>query len=430
MCAEGRSDGKEPEMAREQRGRTAAQNLAWQEGKAAPTMWDLATKFGREEDCELALIELRFPGGFVCPECGHTEYCRVGGRREYRCRACNWQFSATSGTMLAHTKLPLTKWFRAIWLATTKPGSASAQAIARECGVSDVTGLSMLRRIRTSMGMAMALCKVGGDYVEADGAHVACGNSGLAARRPGSGKTDAPVLVAASSDACVIRATSDSNGTTMEEFASAHISRNHEVRCDEHGANLQLLGGWDVRARKSACDGDSEESLPTVHHIISNFKSWLAGTFHGVSVERLQEYADCFSFAYSHRRGDAFSDLLFELVRWPHQRLSEIRGCRAAMPAHEPPSEPGRSHNKKLREMWRRKQREMEQEAARDQAPEQPADDVPEELVAMLDEAFGGCAAPGPERSEGPRPSACATTWAEHSELAWEREFFGELRWA
>ena len=168
--------------------------------------------------------------------------------------------------------------------------------------------------------------------------------------RPGSGKTDAPVLVAVSASSCVIRATSDSTQGTLEEFASAHVSRNHEVRCDGHGANLALLGGWpNVVARKSAGDGDSEDSLPTVHHIISNFKAMLAGTHHGVSVGRLQEYYDQFSWRYSHRLGDALLDLLRELVRWPHVRLRTIKRCRKTMRRHPKTEEPGKRHNEYVR---------------------------------------------------------------------------------
>jgi hypothetical protein len=240
----------------------------------------------------------------------------------------------------------------------------SAQRVARECGVSDDTAAKMLRRLRTAMGFAMGLCRVGGDYVEVDGAHIACGNPGTEVTRPGSGKTDAPVLVAVSAQSCAIRATSDSTQGTLEEFAAAHVSRNHEVRCDEHGANLALSGGWDVVSRKSAADGDSEESLPAVHHVISNFKAMLAGTHHGVSVERLQEYADQFSWQYSHRHGDSLLDLLRELVRWPHVRLSLMRRCRRAMPRHPSVDEPGKEHNKWLRRKYKAQIEAMERRVA------------------------------------------------------------------
>jgi hypothetical protein len=85
--------------------------------------------------------------------------------------------------------VPLTKWFRAAYMVCSDPRGASAQAVARECGVSDPTGTAMLRRLRAAMGFAMRLCRVGGDWVEVDGASVPCGNAG-SARHAGSGLRD------------------------------------------------------------------------------------------------------------------------------------------------------------------------------------------------------------------------------------------------
>lgn len=389
-------------MAEKWKARTAAENAGWAEGMVAASWEDFWEMFGTEERCEEYLISLKYPEGFECPRCGHGEYAKVGGgRREYRCTRCNRQFSATVGTVLEGTKLPLTKWFRAIRMVAADTRGASAQAVARECGVSDLTGQRMLRRLRTAMGLSMALCKVAGDRVEVDGAHVSCGNyDGSGVGRPGGGKTDAPVLAAVSGSRCVLRACSDSNGSSMAEFASAHVSRLCEVRCDENGANLALVGGWDVVARKSAADGDSEASLPAVHHVISNFKSWLAGTFHGVSVGRLQEYCDEFSWRYCHRAGDALADLLAEIARWPRVALSEIRSCRVAMPAHEPPAEPGRKRNRKILDRWLARERGLKEPllarmatalsaAAAEEAPVPSGpDEVTGELLELLAEAF------------------------------------------
>jgi hypothetical protein len=322
-------------------------------------MYELGRSFGTEEQCERKLIELRWPGGFECPHCGGNEYRKIGTRREYYCTSCCWQFSATSGTLLAHTKVPLTSWFRAAFMLVNDARGVSAQRVAEECCVSDVAGGKMLARLRNAMGFSMAICKVGGDYVEVDQAHVACGNtkdSGV--NHPGKGTTQAPVMVAVSADRCVMRVASDSTKGTTEAFAAAHVSRNHEVRADASRSNGALAGGWDARLRRSARDGDSEDSMPAVHHVIANFKALLLGTHHGVTVEHLQTYCDQFSWRYSHRKGDAVLDLLGDLVRWPHVDLDVIGDCRTAMPKHKSKPEPGAARNSALRSAWRADQEE------------------------------------------------------------------------
>ena len=292
-------------------------------------MVELIGRFGSEEACELHMLSLRWPGGFECPRCGHGSCARVAGRREFRCSSCSWQFSATSGTCLAHTKLPLAKWFRAAFMVTRDARGASAQSVARELGVSDATGVAVPGRLRTAMGLAQALVTVGGDWVELDACDVACGNSG-AAGAAGSGATDAPVLLAVSATAMAGRVLSDQTAGTYEAFCAAHVSRRHQVRCDGHPAQSSALaGGWDAVARPSASDGDSEASLPAVHHCISNLKAKLAGTCHGVSAARLQEHVDEFCWKYS-----------------------------GPMEAHPAGREPGFRANHRLRKRWEDGERE------------------------------------------------------------------------
>ena len=113
-------------MAKGSNARTAAQNAP---RGIAPNMALLVERFGAEGACEAHMLSLRWPGGFECPRCGHGSYARVSGRREFRCEGCGWQFSATSGTAIAHTKVPLTKWFRAAFMVCSDARGASAQAV-------------------------------------------------------------------------------------------------------------------------------------------------------------------------------------------------------------------------------------------------------------------------------------------------------------
>ena len=64
--------------------------------------------FGREEQCRAALVQLRWPDGFVCPSCGHRGHCLLAGRGLYQCNRCKRQTSPSAGTIFHATKLPLT----------------------------------------------------------------------------------------------------------------------------------------------------------------------------------------------------------------------------------------------------------------------------------------------------------------------------------
>ena len=70
----------------------------------------------------------------------------------------------------------------------------------------------------------------------------------------------------------------------------------------------------DRRSQRAAraLGGDPGELLPRVHRVISNLKSWLLGTHHGVSGEHLPAYLDEYVFRFNRRRTPmaAFQTLL------------------------------------------------------------------------------------------------------------------------
>ena len=107
--------------------------IQFQKGLSLPKFLE---KYGTEEQCYSALFHLRWPDGFVCPECGNKTYCEIKSRKAYQCHRCHQQTSLTSGTIFAATKVPLTKWFLAIYLLTQRKTSVSALQLKRGIGVS------------------------------------------------------------------------------------------------------------------------------------------------------------------------------------------------------------------------------------------------------------------------------------------------------
>ena len=58
----------------------------------------------------------------------------------------------SSGTLLHATKLPLVKWFWAIYWVASDKGSISALRLAKLIGVTWRSAFRMLRKLRTAMG--------------------------------------------------------------------------------------------------------------------------------------------------------------------------------------------------------------------------------------------------------------------------------------
>src|ERR1017187_2730632 len=89
---------------------------------------ELAKRFATEAACRDYLIQLRWPDGFRCPQCGGRASWRLNNAR-FECRACGRQTSATAGTIFEGTRKPLRLWFRAMECVTSRRQGASTRAL-------------------------------------------------------------------------------------------------------------------------------------------------------------------------------------------------------------------------------------------------------------------------------------------------------------
>ena len=107
--------------------------------------------FGTDDDCLDYLEWLRWPGGFVCPDCGHAGGWRLGDGR-VKCGGCGSRTSVTAGTIFDKTRTPLTVWFHACWLFATAKDGISAQHLQRVLEISSYqTAWAMLHRLRSAL---------------------------------------------------------------------------------------------------------------------------------------------------------------------------------------------------------------------------------------------------------------------------------------
>jgi DNA-directed RNA polymerase subunit RPC12/RpoP len=79
-------------------------------------------KFGTEKSCIKVLTKVRWPQGFQCPACGFKKSSFISTRNMYQCSHCRHQVSITADTLFHATKIPLVKWFWAIYLTASDKG--------------------------------------------------------------------------------------------------------------------------------------------------------------------------------------------------------------------------------------------------------------------------------------------------------------------
>ena len=94
------------------------------------------------------LRAIRWRDGAYCPHCKSTRVMHFSDKRTHKCHDCRQRFSIKVGTIFEDTKLPLRKWFAAIWLITShKKGIASTQ-LAKDLKITQKSAWFVLHRLR------------------------------------------------------------------------------------------------------------------------------------------------------------------------------------------------------------------------------------------------------------------------------------------
>lgn len=154
--------------------------IQFQRGLSLPDFFD---QFGTEAQCEQALLQARWPDGFVCPHCGstaHSLFQRDGGRW-WQCSDCRKQTSLTASTIFDSTRLPLRLWFLAIYHLTQPKNNVSALELKRLLGVSYKAAWRLKHKLMQVMDEREAT-RILGDRVEVDDAYLGGVRPGKAGR--------------------------------------------------------------------------------------------------------------------------------------------------------------------------------------------------------------------------------------------------------
>jgi transposase-like protein len=266
--------------------------------------------FRTDADCLDYLEWLRWPAGFVCPDCGYAGGWRLGdGRLE--CARCQARTSTTAGTVFDRTRTPLTVWFTACWLFATQKDGISALSLQRALEIGSYqTAWAMLHRLRS------VLVRPGRDRlagtVEVDETYIGGEEPGLRGGRARGKKVLTGIAVEVREPRglgrCRMAPLADASAASLHAFVADHVEPGATVVTDgwQGYRGLDRLGYvHDRRSQRAArARGDDPgELLPAVHRVASLAKRWLLGTHQGsVDEAHLLSYLNEFVFRFNRRR--------------------------------------------------------------------------------------------------------------------------------
>ena len=267
------------------------------------TILEFQEKFSTEEACREHLYKMRWPEEFVCPKCGTIDKpFNVASRNRYQCKHCNHQASVTSGTVMDKTRVPLRKWFWAMFLMSHDKRGCSAMQISRELDLPYATAWLLCHKIRSAMGERDTQYVLDG-YIEVDDAFF--GGSSDSGKR-GRGTDKSVVLVGVSLDEsrrpkfAKMQIVSDMKGETVKGFAKENFAPGAILTSDGYSSYKTLNKDFEHSGEPQT--PENSEHLKWLHIIISNAKSFIQGTYHGLDSLHLQTYLNEFCYRFNRRK--------------------------------------------------------------------------------------------------------------------------------
>jgi transposase-like protein len=266
---------------------------------------------------------MRWPSGVCCIKCGSLKTARLElrgkrrktNRRVYQCleRPCRHQFTATTGTILHDSHLPLRKWFLALAIICDAKKGLSANQLKRHLKVNYRTAWYLCHRIRKAMEEALDGKMKG--IVEVDETYIGgkydrrrkrapwekTGVVGLAQRK---GKVQAELIPTASKQVLVgiikDRISPEAEMVVTDELAAyKSVGKTHRHAVINH---IREYVRGNVHTN-------------TVENFWSLLKRGIIGSFHKVSIKHLPRYLAEFTYRFNNRDvRDLFSQTLASLV--------------------------------------------------------------------------------------------------------------------
>ena len=112
------------------------------------SLYDLFEAFPDEQSFLDQLRAIRWQDGEFCPHCGGAKVYHFTDRKTFNCGDCRQRFSIKVGTIFHDTKLPLRKWFMAIWLITNHKKGVASTTLARDLKITQKSAWHVLHRLR------------------------------------------------------------------------------------------------------------------------------------------------------------------------------------------------------------------------------------------------------------------------------------------
>ena len=290
------------------------------------SMAEFLSSYGTEDLCATALEKARWPAGFRCPKCDRPDHYVVvrGNHKLLQCHGCRHQTSLTAGTVFHSTKLPLTRWFLAIYLISQAKSGLSALALKRQLGVSYPTAWLLQHKLMQAMVAREQRYPLAGEVL-VDDAYLGGERSGGKAGRGSENKIPFVAAVALSAERHPLRAklsvVPGFTRSAIAQWAQDCLAPAAHVHSDGLDCFTAVTAAGCTH-EATVVAGRKPKDMPEfqwINTILGNLKTSLRGSYHSFAFRKYGDrYLAAFAYRFNRR---------FDLHRLPERLLVALAGC-------------------------------------------------------------------------------------------------------
>lgn len=284
-------------------------------------------RFGTEAQCEAALVQQRWGGGFCCDRCGGAGFrsFRRGTLLYRECSGCGRQVSVLVGTLFEHSRLPLTKWFLALYLLTQSKTNVAALELTRHLDVCSRTAWRLKHKVLKAMENAESGRRLQG-LVTLDDAYLGGERNGGKAGRGSENKVPFVLAVSLTKEGHPYQAVASRvTGFTKEAlgaWSKAHLTAPCEVYSDGL-ACFSVVAEQDhahTVVRASGREATRTEPMRWLNVVLGNIKRSIDGSYHALRYAKYaQRYLSEAVWRFNRR---------FKLREILPRLIADCHGCR------------------------------------------------------------------------------------------------------
>ncbi len=282
--------------------------------KQFKNLHDIDKSFRNEKACYKYLLKSRWPSEIGCVSCGSVNPYHLKDKKTFKCRECDKFFNALTGTIFENTKLPLIKWFKAIYIVTSHKKGISSIQLAKDLGFTQKTGWFVLSRIRELVQEKAPIMLEG--TVEVDESYFGGkdenkhqsyrAKKGRKTNTGRSANTKTVVFGAVERNGRVVtRIAPNAQNKYLHDFLFTHIAKGSNMVSDdfrgyrklnEKGYNHESVN----HSAKEYVRGWAHTN--TIEGYWSIMKRGIYGIYHQASKKHLHRYCNEFAFRYNTRK--------------------------------------------------------------------------------------------------------------------------------